>query len=99
VSPYSGDAYVALDDSDVSRITQAQLPVIFQRQGGDAPEFLPKLGAKLSANAMNVCVAFDGSAGATCSCRIYEGRPSACRQFEAGSHGCREARRRLGISA
>jgi Fe-S-cluster containining protein len=71
----------------------AQLPVILQRQGGDPPEFLPKLGTKLSANAMKVCAAFEGNAGSTCSCSIYEARPSACRQFEVGSIACREARR------
>jgi Fe-S-cluster containining protein len=77
----------------------ARLPVILQRQGGDPPEFVPKLGTKLSANAMKVCAAFQGNAGSTCSCGIYEGRPSACRQFEVGSHACREARRLIGIEA
>jgi Fe-S-cluster containining protein len=99
VSPYSGDAYVALGDSEVSRMTLAQLPVILQRQGGDPPEYLPRLGTKLSANAIKVCAAFEGTPRSTCSCSIYETRPSACRQFEPGSQACREARRLVGISA
>jgi Fe-S-cluster containining protein len=98
VSPYTGDAYVALHDSEVSRMTMAQLPVILQRQGGEPPEFLPRLGTKRNANAMNVCAAFEGDARSTCSCSIYESRPNACRQFEAGGAACREARRLIGIS-
>jgi Fe-S-cluster containining protein len=99
VSPYSGDAYVALHESEVSRMTLAQLPVILQRQGGDPPEFLPRLGTKLSGHAIKVCAAFEGDARTACSCSIYESRPNACRQFEAGSTACREARRFLGMSA
>jgi Fe-S-cluster containining protein len=99
VSPYSGDAYVALSDSEVRRMTLAQLPVILQRQGGEPPEFLPRLGTKVSAGAMTVCAAFEGNARSACSCSIYESRPNACRQFEAGSAACREARRLVGISA
>ena len=97
VSPYSGNAYVALNDEDVSRLTSARLPVMLQRQGGDLPQFLPRLGTKLSASAMNVCAAFEGDAGSACCCSIYEGRPSVCRQFEAGGKACREARRLVGI--
>ena len=97
VSPYTGDAYVALDDDEATRLTLAQLPVILQRQGGDSPEVVPKLATKLSANAMNVCVALEGIAGSRCGCGIYEARPNACRQFEAGSKVCREARRRIGL--
>ena len=99
VSPYSGDAYVALDESEAARLALAQLPVILQRQGGDTPEYLPKLGTKPSADAMNVCVALGGIVGSTCFCGIYEGRPNACRQFEVGGKACREARRRVGFSA
>lgn len=99
MSPYSGGAYVSLDDSEAGRMLLAQLPVVLQRQGGDPPEFIPKLGTKLSPNAMKVCAAFEGNAGSTCSCRIYEGRPSACRQFEVGSQACREARRLIGVEA
>jgi Fe-S-cluster containining protein len=99
VSPYSGSVYVSLDDGEAGRMLVAQLPVILQRQGGDPPEFLPKLGTKLSANGMKVCAAFEGNAGSTCSCRIYEGRPSVCRQFEVGSQACREARRLIGLEA
>ena len=97
VSPYTGDAYVALNDSEATRLASAQLPVVLQRQGGDPPVFLPKLGTTLSANAI-VCVAFGGAAGSTCSCGIYEERPNACRQFEAGGKACRETRLAIGFA-
>jgi hypothetical protein len=74
-----------------------QLPVIFQRQGGDPPEFLPKLGTKLNGQTANVCAAFGGVVGSTCFCSIYEERPTDCRQLEVGSKACREARQRMGI--
>jgi Fe-S-cluster containining protein len=97
VSPYSSDAYVALDESEATRLALARLLVIFQRQAGDPPEFLPKLGTKLSANATRVCAAFEGIVSSTCRCGIYEGRPNACRYFEVGGNACREARRRIGL--
>ena len=99
VSPYTGDAYVALDESEADRLALAQLPVILQRQGGDPPEFVPKLGTKLSDDGTNVCAAFRGMAGSTCSCGIYQVRPNACRQFAVGGSACLEARRRIGVSA
>ena len=99
VSPYSGDAYVALDESEAARLALAQLPVILQRQGGDPPEYVPKLGTKLSVDSTRVCAAFAGIVRSACFCGIYEGRPNACRQFEVGGKACREARRRVGSSA
>ena len=98
-SPYSGEAYVALNDSEATRLTSAQLPVILQRQGGDPPEVLLKLGTKLDRNSLKVCAAFEGVVGATCFCGIYEARPGACRQFQAGGPACREARRRMAVEA
>jgi Fe-S-cluster containining protein len=99
VSPYRGDTYVALDESEAARLASARLPVIFQRQGGDPPEYVPKLGTKRSDQAMNVCVALGGVVGSTCFCGIYQVRPNACRQFEVGGKACLEARRRIGLSA
>ena len=97
-SPYTGDAYVALDDGEAKRLTLRGLPVIFQQQGGDPPEFLPKLGTKLDAHATKVCAAFGGSVRSSCFCSIYEERPNACRQFDVGGNACREARRRMGFT-
>jgi Fe-S-cluster containining protein len=88
-----------LNESEATRLTSARLPVILERQGGDPPDFLPKLGTKLNAHATKVCAAFEGVAGSTCFCGIYPERPSACRQFEMGGRACRETRRRMGVEA
>ena len=97
MSPYTGDAYVALDESEAARMALAHLPVILQRQGGT--EFVPKLGTKLTANGTKVCAAFEGVVCSTASCGIYEERPNACRQFDVGGKACREARRSIGLAA
>jgi Fe-S-cluster containining protein len=99
VSPYTGEAYVALSDDEATRLRRGQLRVVLQRQGGEPPVFLPRLGAKLNADGTKVCVALGGTVGAACFCRIYAERPSACRQFEAGGRACREARRMMAGAA
>lgn len=43
------------------------------------------------------CVALDGRVGERVSCSIYELRPQACREFEAGSDRCYALRRMYGI--
>jgi Fe-S-cluster containining protein len=40
-----------------------------------------------------------GTLGEKVACGIYEWRPSPCREFEAGSVPCLQARRRLGLPA
>ena len=44
------------------------------------------------------CAARVGKVGERASCGIYEWRPSPCREFEAGSHACQQARRRHGLA-
>jgi Fe-S-cluster containining protein len=45
------------------------------------------------------CAALNGRVGAQVSCAVYERRPGACRQFQAGSKVCDYARQFvLGIS-
>lgn len=41
------------------------------------------------------CVALEGVVGSNVSCAIYEQRPAVCRQFEAGTPGCLDARERM----
>ncbi|AVS64336.1 zinc/iron-chelating domain-containing protein [Paracidovorax avenae] len=43
------------------------------------------------------CAALSGQVGTRASCGIYEWRPSPCREFEAGSGACAQARRRHGM--
>lgn len=44
------------------------------------------------------CAALSGRIGQRVTCAIYEWRPSPCREFEAGSHACQQARRRHGLA-
>lgn len=43
------------------------------------------------------CINLQGNLGEEIGCRIYEDRPSVCREFEAGSDRCHEYRRIYGI--
>ena len=43
------------------------------------------------------CVAFAGPVGERVSCSVYELRPQACREFEAGSDRCHALRRMYGL--
>ena len=44
------------------------------------------------------CAALTGKVGEKAACAIYEWRPSPCREFEAGSSACAQARRRHGLA-
>ncbi|WP_394788358.1 YkgJ family cysteine cluster protein [Rhodoferax sp.] len=43
------------------------------------------------------CAALMGKLGDKVACGIYEWRPSPCREFEAGSAACQQARMRHGL--
>ncbi|MCC8402654.1 YkgJ family cysteine cluster protein [Paraburkholderia sp. MMS20-SJTN17] len=43
------------------------------------------------------CIALVGETGKSVACSIYERRSSTCREFEAGSERCIEARKALGF--
>lgn len=43
------------------------------------------------------CVALEGNVGCGVACRIYDQRPSPCREFEVGSEACLRARRAKGL--
>ncbi|HSW16413.1 MAG TPA: YkgJ family cysteine cluster protein [Ramlibacter sp.] len=44
------------------------------------------------------CAALTGRIGVKAACGIYEWRPSPCREFEAGSAACQQARARHGVA-
>ena len=44
------------------------------------------------------CIALEGELGKSVSCSIYADRPSACRQFEAGSESCLHLREKAGLT-
>ena len=72
-------------------------------QGGTVPAALAvELNAHLwrlrgTDHAPPRCAALTGTLGRQVSCGIYEWRPSPCREFEPGSPGCVQARRRHGL--
>jgi uncharacterized protein len=43
------------------------------------------------------CAALTGKLGERVACGIYEWRPGPCRELEAGSDACNQARRRHGL--
>lgn len=43
------------------------------------------------------CVALDGEVGRSVACRIYDSRPSPCREFDVEHAACARARRRCGL--
>ncbi len=45
------------------------------------------------------CTALDGTPGESVSCRIYPLRSSTCREFEAGTAHCNQARAAHGLPA
>ena len=45
------------------------------------------------------CAALVGRVGERVACGIYAWRPSPCREFEAGSDACLQARRRHGVAS
>lgn len=56
------------------------------------------LGTASQKDGRRRCVALQGEVGKPCGCRIYPDRPSLCREFEAGSPECRQARTAAGLS-
>ena len=43
------------------------------------------------------CIALEGNVGVNVTCRIYDQRPSPCREVAAGSDQCQRARARHGL--
>ena len=43
------------------------------------------------------CIALEGAVGEAVSCRVYDQRPSPCREVEAGDGQCTKARTRHGL--
>lgn len=44
------------------------------------------------------CAALEGEVGQEVSCRIYEVRPSPCREFDVMHQACAQARQRHGLT-
>lgn len=44
------------------------------------------------------CIALQGEVGESVGCRIYSLRSSTCREFDAGSEVCNQAREKIGLA-
>lgn len=76
-------------------LRRMSLPVIVMIDEG---ERIVLLGTRLNRQGHRVCRALEGRVGKRVECSIYESRPGLCREFEAGSPECLQARRAVGIS-
>ena len=98
-SPWTGDGYVRLYDSDRIQLQGTGLVFIQEEcPADDSFEPIFKLSTKLDEQGNRICLALEGSAGKDCTCQVYSIRPQACRLFEVGGALCREARQRLGLN-
>ena len=77
----------------------------YEPEGGSVPEGLAEpithsmCRMRGTDYAQPRCIALSGNIGERSSCGIYEWRPSPCRELEAGSSACWQARRKHGLSA
>ena len=63
----------------------------------DPEDRIVLLGTKSNAQGVRVCMGLLGKVGKQVACSIYGERPELCRQFEAGSSECHQARRATGV--
>jgi Fe-S-cluster containining protein len=94
-SPFIGEGYIQLDADEEARLGRMGLPVI--EILSDAADRIVMLGTKEDRQGRRRCVALTGKVGRQVVCSIYGARPALCRQFEAGSPECRQARRAAGL--
>ncbi len=92
VDYFGTEGYIQLDAVEIRRMGRLGLPVVqwhgqplLATRGHDGP------------GGATCCVAFAGAVGTSCACAIHPDRPRACREFEAGSPGCRFAREEAGL--
>jgi Fe-S-cluster containining protein len=95
-SPFEGGGYIRLDREEEVRLGRLGLPVF--EIISDPEDRLAMLGTRRNGEDVCVCIALTGTVGRRVSCSIYEARPALCRQFEAGSPECHDARRAFGMT-
>ena len=94
-SPFIGEGYIRLNPEEEKRLRRRGLPIL--EVVSDPEDRIVLLGTKQNCRATRVCIALSGTVGNQVACSIYEQRPELCRQFEAGSPECRQARRAAGL--
>lgn len=78
-----------------TRLGRMRLPVL--EVVPDPDDRIVLLGTKHDLQGRRVCVALSGRIGKQVACSIYMDRPDLCRQFQAGTPECFEARRAAGV--
>jgi Fe-S-cluster containining protein len=94
-SPFVGEGYIRLNVAEEERLGRKGLPVL--EVVPDPEDRIVLLGTKRNSQGVCVCVALAGKVGRQVACSIYGERPELCRQFEAGSPECHQARRAAGV--
>ncbi len=94
-SPFIGEGYIRLEKDEERGLARTGLPVLIIVP--DPEDRIVMLGTKCNGEGIRVCAALTGRVGKQVACAIYEERPKLCRQFEAGSPECHQARRAAGI--
>ncbi len=74
-----------------------KIPAYLEIYPDDAPDQPPILRIMPRDAENGHCVNLGGELGKRVGCSVYDVRPTACRDFEAGSDRCREYRRMYGI--
>ncbi len=93
VDYFGTPGYIELYPDERERMRSLSLPVVDwhgQKLLGTRPHDGP--------GGDTCCVAFTGDVGKKCACTIHPQRPTACREFEAGSLGCLFAREAAGLA-
>jgi len=98
VSSWDTDAYVYVDDADIRRLRLAYSDRTVKKLVACEDDIYERgIATKTNEQGHITCVALNGSVGEQCSCRIYEARPRACREFTPGSEVCIAAREEAGL--
>ncbi|MBI3409873.1 MAG: YkgJ family cysteine cluster protein [Planctomycetes bacterium] len=96
-SPFDAEGYIPVQPDEEAHLSRLGLPVL-EIVAAPPEDRLVLLGTRINTQRRRVCAAFSGSIGSRCTCTIYQDRPTSCRQFEAGSAECLQARRASGIA-
>ena len=94
-SPFVGEGYIQLSAEEEECLGRPGLPVL--EVVPDPEDGIVLLGTKRNNQGVRVCIALIGKLAKQVTCSIYGERPELCRQFEAGSPECHQARRALGV--
>jgi Fe-S-cluster containining protein len=81
-------ACCAIEPPSCTAAEAERLPAWYVSEGSTARSMTQEVGR---------CVALRGTPGSAVACLVYEVRPRCCREVEAGSPACLDARRRVGL--